>query len=1101
MNITAILILTCFLQVSARVNSQSVTLHVKNAPLQKVFQEIKKQTGYTFMYTATMLKEARKVSMDVKNSTLEDALTICFASQPFTYKIINQTVVVQPNEEVEVNTSSIVTLPALPPPVEIHGRIVNKSGSPLQGVSVLVVGTKNGTTTNSDGRFTLTVSTNRNIILEISSVGFQKKTVNVGNQIEINVTLEQDITGLSDVVVVGYGTQKKSDLTGSVSSINFKDLTSKPATNTASLLEGKIPGVTVQSFAPRPGGEDVHISIRGLGSFNNNNPLILIDGVEGDIGQIPASDIESVSVLKDASSAAIYGVRAANGVILVTTKHGTKGKPTVSVQMDYFLQDRVVKPDLLNAWDWAKTWNLIGEENLKGANYYYHEDEIAKMKDGSDPDHWANTDWSKAIYRVAPTKKAYISVSGGTDKLDYMFSNEYFDQDGIMYNTSNKRISTRANINAKVTKIFRTGLDLNFVKSHVINGMGNSVYYGAFEAKPTVPVKYSDGDWGFVDGAYSRNKQPSGNPAFNNSNFDGYSDNIIVNGKIFGELDLAKNLTFRSTFAESINTWVSSNFSPTWAMYTAEKVYINGSTHNSLSNSNSLNQFYQNENILKYSLNINENNRFNLLLGQSLKSTKFTQFSASVNDLPSDQIRVLGAGIDQQTVKGNIIESSLQSFFGRVDYSFANKYFIEATVRTDGSSRFARAHRYGTFPALSAAWILSNEKFINNIGFLSLLKLRGSWGKLGNQEIGDYTFMTRLSPDANYTVGGVTQSGVAVSALSNSEISWETTRMTNVGLDLGLFENRLSLTVDMFNKNTIGILMQLPVPSTSGFILGPLQNVGAVQNKGIELNLEYRNNIKQFNYAISANISKIKNKITDFGGLNPSISAYSINEKGYAMNTYYGLMANGFFKDSADAHSQKQFGVYARSGDIKYKDISGPKGAPDGVIDQYDRTYLGNSFPDFTYSFNFSCNWKGIDLTLFFQGNSGISTINQINTDVLEINRNFTKRVLDVNTATYTTGSWPRWGNLANNLYDGWSSYWIQNGSYLRLKNLEIGYTLPSYVTKKVGINSMRIYFSGANLLTFTRVKDFDPEKMWNDQLDSRYPQFKIYSFGFKLTF
>ena len=1089
-----ILLTLTFYCLSATAFSQSITLNISNITVKETIQTLKEKTGYSFVYEVNDIDTQRKISVKTTNKSIEDVVKQVLSGQNVEFEIIGKNVVIKkkakPLSDI-TETNQQINLK------KITGLVTDSKGDPIIGASIIIKETAKGTISDVNGKFLLDVPANAT--LKLTYIGFLSKEIAVNNKNEIKITLSEDSRLLEEVVVVGYGTLKKVNLTGSVSSVKFDKLSTKPSTNTASLLQGKMAGVTVQSFSPTPGNEDVRVSIRGQGSFNNNNPLILIDGVEGNLAQVPPGDIESVSVLKDAASASIYGVRAANGVVLVTTKRGTIGKPTVSVQLDYAIQDRVVKNELLDAPTWAKTWNLIGEELGKGPDFYYYPFEIEKMTDGSDPDHWANTDWMSQIYHVAPIKKAYVSIDGGTPNVKYLISTQYLDQEGLIITSSNKQINTRANIDVQISNKIRAGLDVTFVEKRINNGKIGP--YDAFTIKPTMPIKYSNGQYAFADGAYLRTRQPSSNPNYNFNKGESYTDVYNITTRGYGEIDLAKNLMFRTTLSGGVSFYRGSSFGETWALYTAEGYLIASSDHNSLGNSMGIDKSLQNENTLTYSFDIKENHKVKLLAGHSIKNYRHDDFGASVKDFPNNQLHVLSAGLNEKNVNGYSVESSLQSFFGRANYAYADKYFLEANVRTDGSSRFPKSQRYGIFPAFSGAWILSNESFLKNLGPISLLKLRGSWGRLGNQEIGDYAFQTSLVTGTNYTVGNVAQPGVAVGSLTNPNIGWESTAMSNVGLDVNFFKNKLTLTADVFNKVTSDILMRLPVPFTSGFDQGPLQNIGAVQNKGIEVNLEYRDKIRDFNYSISGNFSKINNEITNFGGLEPSINGYTINTLGHPMNTFYGLIADGFFESDADAETQKQFGVYARSGDIKYKDLSGPNGVPDGKIDtRYDRTYLGNAFPEFTYSFNLACDWKGFDFSLFFQGVSGISTVNMMNTDVNELNRNFTKRVLDANTADYTTGSWPRWGNAGNNIFNGWSSFWIEDGSYLRLKNLELGYTLPTLLTHKMGLNSLRIYFSGSNLLTFTKVKDFDPEKPFTDSRDNSYPQSKIYSVGINLS-
>ena len=1075
-------------------NTKIIVEEDTSLSMDEVFKLIMNQTDYKFFYEKGTFKDLPEVNVKEGVVNVNKLLVRSLSNGNFDIEVTEKNVILI--KEIAVSESIKKKVQEH----QISGVVVDKDGNPLPGASIMEKGTINGTETDFDGNFSLTVS-NENAILVISFIGFTPIELAVDGQSTINVTLQEDAAKLDEVVIVGYGTKKKANLTGAVSSVKFEDMESRPAPNTAALLQGQAAGVTVQAGSPKPGGETVDITIRGKGSFNNNSPLILIDGIEGDLASVPPSDIESVSVLKDAASASIYGVRAANGVILVTTKRGRTGAPTVSVQFNYALQERGLKLDMLDGPQWAETWNLIAEEEGKGSDYYFYPDEIAKIKDGSDPDHWANTNWDDEVYRTAPMKKTYASISGGTEKVKYLVSAQYLDQEGIIHESSNEQLNTRANVSADITDKFRAGLNMNFISKHVNNAPVNE--YGIHHYKPTIPVKYSNGGYGFADGSYSRFQRGGGNPVYNFDRNHNFSDAYTFSNRIFAEYDIIKDLTFTTTVANTIFTSRHEQFGATWAQYTPEGELMASNDRNSAMNASVLNKNFQWENILTYKFKLKEKHDFNFLAGYSIKTYRHDRHMGTVKDFPNDKLYVLSVGVNDKDVSGEAWESSLQSYFGRMNYNFDGKYLFEANIRRDGSSRFPESNRFGIFPAFSGAWIVSNESFAQNMGPISTLKLRGSWGQLGNQEIGDYQFQTAIVTGADYTVGNTLQPGAAVGALTNPDIGWETTTMTNIGIDVNFFNNKLALTADVFDKTTTDILMRLPVPYTSGFGVGPLQNVAAVQNKGFELGLEYRNNAGEFKYAISGNVSKINNEITDFGGLNPSIWGFGINEKGYAMNTYYGLVADGLFPTEADAQGQKQHGVFARAGDIRYKDISGPDGVPDGQIDNaYDRTHLGNPFPDLTYAFNVSFDWKGFDFSMFWQGVSGISNQNYVNMDVLELNTNFTERVLDAWTPNNTSGSWPRWGNLANNRWNGSSSYWIEDGSYLRLKNLELGYTLPKKMITDIGLSSVRVYFSGANLLTISNVEDYDPEKPWNDDRAlTTYPLTKLYSLGFNLTF
>jgi len=993
--------------------------------------------------------------------------------------------------------------------VNITGVVTSADdGQPLPGVNVITKGTVQGVTTDVDGNYAITVS--EGVILQFSYVGYEtfEATVTAG-QTTLNIGLEPSATMLDEMVVLGYATVKKENVTGSVSAVDFNDMQSLPSTNTASLLQGKMTGVSISNFGTQPGKEDPNIIIRGSGTFNAGQaPLVLVDGVESSLGQIPPGDIKSVSVLKDAASASIYGVRAANGVILVTTKSGKKGQVTVDFNTNFSLQQNLVKSNLLESYDFANITNGWLEAN--GEQPWYTAGAVDTIQNGLAPNLYANTNWEEEAFRKALMQTYYLAISGGGEKVSYRFSSEILDQEGIMLGTSSNRYNLRSNVEAKINDKLKVGVNIFGYKKHLDENLMASEGDGATglnyllrrNTLPTVPVYYTDGNYGFVDGAYETTGKTSMNMPFEAQKGKNYTDLFHVEAKTYLEWEIIENLVFNTSFSFTSNNLNSTKFTPTYVKYDSEGGIVNENTVNSLLNVNRRNHRYKVENILTYTKKINKHN-LGFLLGQSSQMFREDFFMGYAENFATNEIYVLGAGVNNRNVDGDAFEHSLLSFFGRANYNYDERYLFEFNLRRDGSSRMPEDNRFAVFPSLSAGWVVSNEAFFTSVEQISMLKLRGSWGQLGNQEIGNYAFEQGFSTGLNYVVNNVLVGGVAVTELANPNITWETTTITDIGVDFNLFGDNVMIVADWFNKTSTDVLVRLPIPSTLGVQLAPYQNVGKVQNKGWEFAIQYQNNFGDLYLFANANISMVDNEILELGDLEDWIDGPFLNEVGSAMGSLYGLQAEGYLTEAdfdADGNLNpdlpSQYGTL-KPGDVKYRDISGPDGVPDGEISEdWDRVVIGDPYADYSYGFAVGGKYKGIDLSIFFQGVNGIDRFQWYNN---EIGGNFTNAILDYWTPINTNANFPSLGNEQNN--NKYSSFWVKDASYLRLKNLEIGYTIPVSASKKVGIKSVRVYFSGQNLLTFTKMVDYDPERRATDLRASSYPQSKVFSMGLNLTF
>src|SRR5665213_562754 len=879
MKLIAVILFAACIQVSARGYSQ-ITLSETNTPLQKVFQEIQKQSGYDFVATYETILQAGNVTVNVKNVSLSKALEACLRGKLLTYIIIGKTVVVRAEAKTDYKLTSTIGEMALPPPpVEIHGRVVNQQGEPLQNVSVLIAGTKIGTTTNSDGHFTLTAPGNKNVVLEISSVGYQTKTVKVGKQTEINVTLEADVTGLSDVVVVGYGTQSKLSITGAVSTIKESQIRTMPDANLGARLQGRISGVTVTDDAS-PGGIPI-IRIRGYGSINNNDPLYVLDGVPlvGNLDNIDPNSIASISVLKDASSAAIYGSRASNGVVIITTKEGKSGPPKLSFNYRYGIQNyskkfenQILTPLESAQLEWlgfANSGLKVGDVGWGDPMYGYGATPvlpdyilpIGGMDGQVDTSLYSwptpyvgiakanktGTNWFEVISNDnAPTQEYNLSLSGGSDKGHYAFTAGYLNQQGAILYTYYHRYSISLNSESKIGNWLKVGENLSLGYSER-NGFGNENDLNpiamAMRTSPLSPVYDIKGN--FVTGY-----QPLAMlyRAKNNS-----VKSLRLLGNSYAQVDFMKDFTFKSLFGAEVDN----SRAETYALRMFESQDVAGADVLT-EGYNGVFQ-YNWANTLNYNKTINDNHHINLLLGSEVVKNRSNSINASASTFPftNTDYMVLDAGQANPTAGGSWDGWFTFSYFARLNYNYKEKYLLEAVARRDGSSCFLGSNRWGTFPALSAGWRISQESFMRDVKWINNLKLRVGVGKNGNDNVGNYNgYSTYRSNgfESYYNIAGTTTNsttpGFHEYSLVNPDARWESSSTSSVGFDAALL-NKFELTVDYYRRKTTDMLYPSSLPATWGQLVLPSVNVGEMMNKGIDASVTYHDKIgKDFNFNV-----------------------------------------------------------------------------------------------------------------------------------------------------------------------------------------------------------------------------------------------------------
>jgi TonB-linked SusC/RagA family outer membrane protein len=1100
-NITALIIVIGLVQASAATFAQKISLNEKNASLAKVISSIEQQSGYVFFYDNKDLAQ-ETVTVQLKDASINEILDECFKTLPLTYKIANKTIVLSKIEPTLLDKLKS----ALSISTTITGTVLDEQNKPLPGVTVIIKGTSTGTVTDEKGKFSIAIA-NKDVVLTFSFIGYDAQDIKVDNKSVINITMVSGAKALNELVVVGYGSQKKVNLTGSVSTVNAEQLENRPVTGVANALEGTMAGVTVQPVSGQPGGDQGAITIRGTGTLNGGaSPLVVIDGVNattGDLGSINPEDIDNISVLKDAASASIYGNRAANGVIIVTTKKGKKGTAQVTYS-DYFgKQKATALPDFLPSWQAATLFNQA--QVNEGQTPTYSDADIQKFKNGSDPINYPNTDWLGLLYQGSGFQQNhYLGVNGGTDKTQYAFSLGYFDQDGIIQKTNTQRYTSRLNITTKINDRLSAYADLSYTYQPVTEPQNP---YGSFgqmiseinRISPILPLKNSQGEYV---------KDLDGSPiAWLNSPSFQNDDYYTLSGIAGIDWEIVKGLHLSPSLGYKLNLYQGNVFQSSLTYYN-----LDGSVSGSPTTS-SASDYYTNTTdvtpqvLLNYGIKLGNHN-IHALAGYSQEHIGYYALDGYGQNFINNDLSALDLLPQSQThASSNANELAYRSVFGRVNYDYKGKYLFEGDIRDDGSSRFAPAHQWGVFPGASAGWRVSEEDFFTPLkSVVYNLKLRGSWGRLGNQSIGsNYPAISTLSTGGqSYAFGGTPVPGQAAVVPANPDLIWETTTTTDIGLDADLLKDKLSFTADYFVKKTTGLITQVPVAATYGNEANePFVNDAGVQNKGWEFVLTYRDKVGDFAYNIAANTSFVQNKVTSLGGGAPEIGSGTITAVGLPINSFYGYQSLGIFQTQAQvnsAPSQSGISPHTAPGDLIYKDVNG-----DGKIDANDRVYLGNNFPKVTFGLNLNASYKSFDFTAFFQGAAGVKNtlgdniLGQISTS----NGKPTAALLDSWTPTNTSAAYPRVliDYSENNPASNPSSFWIRNASYVRLKNLQVGYTLPQQWANAIHIKKLRVYYSGQNLLTFTQFyKWVDPEIPMGED-GSTYPQVKVNSIGLSATF
>lgn len=988
------------------------------------------------------------------------------------------------------------------------GLVKDATGESVIGASVVVKGTTNGTITDFDGNFSLDGIKKGDVIV-ISYVGYQTQEIK-WNGSPLNVILKEDSKTLSEVVVVGYGTQKKANLSGSVAMVDSKELENRPIQNVSSGLQGLMPGVAITGTNGAPGQDAGKIRVRGIGTLNEAGPYILVDGIEtGTLSAVDPNDIESISVLKDAASAAIYGSKAANGVVLITTKRGKTGQTKISYSGYLSFQNATNMIERMGSYEYASLLNQALE--AEGMSKRFNDTELQKFKDGNDP-LYPDTDWYDLAYKTGVQHRHNVNINGGSENVKYMASLGYLNQTGILPNAGREQFNARTNLDMKINKRLSARMNLSFIKNDYSDA--SSAYYGGSSDQiirqlnliaPWIVARYDDGTWGTISDGSPIAWLDSGMKV-NRDNYN-FSGMAAVDYEIFDGL----KLTLQGAYVNNLQNY---NYFQKYIKYNENKE----------SDPSQLDERFYKWDRTNYDALLNYNKNFGKhnikgLLGWHTEKYNYKYQKAVRKKFPNNELTDMNAGdASTQSNEGYTAELAMISWFARINYDFAGKYLLEANIRADASSRFAEGHRWGYFPSFSGAWRISEEAFMESAkdSWLSGLKIRASWGQLGNQDAlsGNnndyYPALNTYNLDSKYAFGGSLNSGYYQQKYRLETISWEKASTWGVGVDFTLF-NKLNGSLDYYNRKTTGIIMDVTVPKE--FALDAYKdNVGSMRNSGIEINLSYNTKIGQVDFGIAGNFSYNKNEILDLGGGDPNkyldaTDGYSQRNKvGEAMNSYYIYRADGFFnsQEEADAYTAKYgnpFGKTFKAGDLRYVDTN-----KDGKLTADDREYCGSSDPKIIYGFNINAGWKGIDLSLMFNGAAGVKRL----FDGYEVYGNFSGDAAhpatiwrDAWTPDNHDASMPRIfydTNSASSSRSVQSDFWLQDTSYLRLKNLQLGYTLPKGWLNSVGVENIRIYYSVENLLTFDKMKiNIDPES--TSQRLSSYPLLRTHAFGVNVTF
>lgn len=1086
-----------FQMMATNTNAQDAIIELKSnsVTVSQLINEIEKQTDYLVVYSNREVNTSRTVSLKNKSGRVSEYLNQTFNGTDIGYDFENNYIVLSKKAQQTASTITNLVQALQQQGRTIRGTVTDSNGEPVIGATIVVQGdAARGTVTDIDGKFILS-NLPENAVLQITYVGMKPQEVSTAGRSTIDVILEADTELLEEIVVVGYGVQKKVNLTGSISSINEKDIERLNVTQPSQLLAGLASGITVTQSSGQPGKDAATLRIRGLGTFSSagTSPLVLIDGISSDLDNINANDIESISILKDAASASIYGTRAANGVILIETKKGKEGVTKVSYRSNFGIQRPSEIPKIVDSWEYAEMIN----EALRnaGSNQQYTDSEINKFKSGEDQDNYPNKRHYDDLVKTGNgfQMEHYLNLSGGNNQNSYLFSIGYLNQNGFVDETNHNHYNILFNANSKVSNSFkfnvkfqgRAGTTSEPTTIRSGEGVDGLLDY-ALKIPNTIAGKKSDGYYGQQTGFTIEGWMDSEAFIKNTSNRMNVSSGF--------EWDINKSLKLTGLAGYNYDNTKYKRF---WPLLVVDQTYTESPSE--LTETRTENSLLTLQSFLNYNKTFGAH-EVHALAGYSQEHNVNSWLNASRDNFPSNTLYEISAGApSNQLNSGSGYEWALQSFFGRINYIYKRRYLLEANTRYDGSSRFPASKRWGLFPSLSAGWILSEESFFQS-GLFNHLKLRASWGKLGNQNIGNYPYqqILTLGINAPFGVSEKMFSGAAATVVPSSDITWESTRIIDLGLDFGLNNNKVNASIDIYDKLTSDILYNV----TASHVLGmtpSVQNAGVVSNKGIDLSIQHQNQIGDFSYNISGNFSYVKNKVKELASVIQDVNSGLF--VGHSLQSIYGYVADGLFVDKQDVESYPIQPRIAAPGDIKLMDISGPDGVPDGIVNaDYDRKIIGNRFPKYTYGFTFSPRYKNFDLFINLYGVAGVNKIlggfadnafyQGSNPQVWMKNR-WTKENPN------PKASYPRLlvvGGGEQQFYS--STFVMQDASFLRISNIQLGYTIPQKWVKNIWMSNLYVYINVKNPFTFDHFREG-----WDPEMGGGYPPVRLFSGGININF
>ena len=1090
--------------IEALSQNKRLSINQKIMKIEEIIQLIENKTDYYFMYSAKTIDVQRTVDIEAKDKLVPEILDDIFNGTNISYKVDGRLIALSKKGEESVLGQQQKT---------VSGKVTDSSGAPLPGVSVVVKGTTTGVITDMEGKYSL-LKVPENATLQFSFVGMKTQEIRVVGNTTINVTLEEETIGLDEVVAIGYGTVKKADLTGSIASVQGNSIAERKTTKVAEALQGAIAGVTVTRSGDAPGA-NATIRVRGITTIGTSTPLVIIDGVQGDINSVDPNDIDNISVLKDAASASIYGSKAAAGVILITTKRAKIGQANLEYNFEYGLYSPTRIPKYVGAVQFMKMANELvwNDANNLGTEYPTYAQNLIEnygSLHAENPDMYPDTDYADYINDFAPRQSHLLSFTAGEKNLRTHVSLSYEKKDALTNYRSFQRFNARVNNDLRINEMLTAHFDLYYINTTDRREIVN-LAPTMLRLEPTMVPFYGDGRVATVRNGESPWAQ------LEKGGTDDGSDGSIT-GKVALDFTPLKGLKISGIVAPNYYTYKEKIFSLKNPMTSLDNPnlitgYVGGQNSTSLNERRNDSHSITTQFLADYTKSYGDH-KFNLLVGYESYYSINENLSASRSQYTLNNYPYLDLGpLDYRNNSGDASEYSSRSYFGRIMYNYNDKYLFQSNVRYDGSSRFAKKYRYGLFPSFSAGWVISEESFMKDITFLSSLKLRASWGSLGNERIGNYPYQSTVSfGNSLLRQGGsvISSQTAYIGSYAIEDISWETTESLDVGLDVNLFKNKLQVTADYFKKTTRDMLLALEIPDYIG-LGNPDQNTGKMSTKGWEFEISYNNKIGNLHYSVSANVFDSKSIMGDLGGT--EFIGNQVKKKGSEFNEWYGYKAIGLFQTQDEVNNSAVTNSRVKPGDIKYQDISGPDGVPDGIISStYDRVLLGGSLPKYQYGGTINLEYKNFDFSIIFQGIGKVKSYKS--TDMIQplwgggygvpsfIPENYWSKYNtdEQNAKVY----YPRLSEVSANSQSPasgnnyvMSDYWLFNGGYFRLKNVILGYSLPKQTIEKIGMSNVRFYVNLSDFFAIDKYpKGWDPESISNGYFIT-----KAYIFGISVKF